>query len=557
MNTRKLFSCLLLLSFVLFSSCKDEDEKSVRLTVNEGTGSGLYSPGDKITITANAPADGDEFKEWTGDISHVQDVGAATTTVVMPGKDVTVSATYETTFTGDVIAITIDEATKHQVMDGFGFFGARDVWWGSSSPDHFYTDEWLEKIINDLGVTIWRNEAYPHNPPTEQTKDNQDANWAKQKPMVQALKAKADQHGVDLKVILTAWSAPGEFKWEVYKMDWAGDETATRGPSADGDFWSEKNGGTLNPNKYADYAQWWNDVLDMYEDAGVEVYAVSLQNEPLFSQSFNSGVYTTQWYADLVEAVAPLIKAEHPDVKIYGSENMLEMEGKEENWQWFYHNKLKQNPDAVAQLDIFAVHGYQDGVNASSGSELAMMWSKHLAEFAAPLNKKTWMTETSGYLDSWNGEGDTPGALSLAIDLQTALLFGDVSGWIVWQGSSLDPINEFTMMSDLTVGKKYYASKNFYRYIRPGAVRIEGTSSDESVSVSAFEHQADGTHTIILINTASEAKGVSVSLVGEYEMFITSATKDCESAGTVHAEKTIVLPARSVVTLYSGEDSLK
>src|SRR5690606_35393191 len=105
--------------------------------------------------TANAPAEGEEFREWTGDISHVQDVEAATTMVVMPGKDVTVNATYKTTFTGDVVTITIDEATKHQQMDGFGFFGARDVWWGSSSPDHFYTDEWLEKIISDLGITIW------------------------------------------------------------------------------------------------------------------------------------------------------------------------------------------------------------------------------------------------------------------------------------------------------------------------------------------------------------------------------------------------------------------
>jgi O-glycosyl hydrolase len=236
---------------------------------------------------------------------------------------------------------------------------------------------------------------------------------------------------------------------------------------------------------------------------------------------------------------------------------MLDMEGKEENWQWFYHNKLKQNPDAVAQLDIFAVHGYQDGVNASSGSELAMMWSKHLEEFAAPLNKKTWMTETSGYVDSWEGTGGTPGALSLAIDLQTALLFGNVSGWIVWQGSSLDAINDFTMMSDLTVGKKYYASKNFYRYIRPGAVRVAGTSSDEAVSVSAFKHEANDTHTIVLINTASESKGIDLSLAGEYDMYVTSDTKNCESAGTVNAEETIVVPARSVVTLYAGEDTLK
>jgi glucuronoarabinoxylan endo-1,4-beta-xylanase len=558
MSKRNFFTYLLLIPALLLTACKEEEDakKQFRLTVNGGAGSGLHSPGEEITITADEPAEGEVFNAWTGDVDNVQDVTAPTTIVTMPGNDITVNATYTATFTGDPVTITIDEATTHQVMDGFGFFGARDVWWGASDAAHFYSDDWLEKIIADLGISIWRNEAYPHNPPHEQTTENQDANWEKQKPMVQALKAEADEHGVDLKVILTAWSPPGEFKWEIYEMAWAGDDAATRGPSDDGDYWSEKNGGTLNPDKYAAYAAWWSDVIQMYKDAGVEVYAISLQNEPLFSQTFNSGVYTTQWYADMVAAVVPLIKADHPEVKAFGSENMLEMEGRDDNWQWFYHNKLKQNPDAMAQLDILAVHGYQDGVNASSGSELAIMWSKHLAEFAEPLDKKTWMTETSGYLDAWESEGDNPGALSLAIDLQTALLFGDVSGWIVWQGSSLDPINEFTLMSDLTVGKKYYASKNFYRFIRPGAVRVTGSSSDEAVSVSAFRHEANDTHTIVLINTASEGKGIDLSLAGEYEMFVTSASKNCESAGTVNTDEPIALPARSVVTLHAGEDPL-
>jgi hypothetical protein len=35
------------------------------------------------------------------------------------------------------------------------------------------------------------------------------------------------------------------------------------------------------------------------------------------------------------------------------------------------------------------------------------------------------MTETSGYLDAWEGTSNKPGALSLAIDMQTALYFGD------------------------------------------------------------------------------------------------------------------------------------
>ncbi|HYG18499.1 MAG TPA: glycoside hydrolase family 30 beta sandwich domain-containing protein [Ohtaekwangia sp.] len=547
---------------MILSACKDdEDEATFRLTVNGGSGSGLYPAGEQVTIAAAAAAEGESFAAWTGDIDDVQDVHAATTIVTMPAEDITVNATYQPTFTGEVATVTINSSDIHQTMDGFGFFGARDVWWSGSDASRFYSDAWLERIIGDLGITIWRNEAYPHNPPDENTTSNQDADWDKQKPMIQALKAKADEHGVDLKVILTAWSPPGEFKWEIYNMAWAGDDAAERGPSDEGDYWSEKNGGTLNPNKYDQYAQWWIDVIQMYKDIDVGVYAISLQNEPLFPQEFNSGVYTTQWYADMIAAVVPTIKAAHPEVKVYGSENMLEMEGKEENWQWFYHNKLKQNPDAMEQMDILAVHGYQDGVNPSSGSELGTMWSKHLTEFVQPLDKKAWMTETSGYVDAWQGDGETPGAFGLAIDIQSALLHGDVSAWVYWQGSSLDGIDEYNLMSDLTVGKKYHASKNFYRFIRPGAVRVSAVASDEAVSVSAFDHEGNGTQTLVLINTANEAKGVELAVQGgspeaEYEMFVTSATKNCESAGTVQGSGTIVLPARSVVTLHAGGSDL-
>jgi O-glycosyl hydrolase len=240
---------------------------------------------------------------------------------------------------------------------------------------------------------------------------------------------------------------------------------------------------------------------------------------------------------------------------------MLEMEGKEENWQWFYHNKLKQNPGAMEQMDILAVHGYQDGVNPSSGSELGTMWSKHLTEFVQPHGKKAWMTETSGYGDDWENDGDTPGALGLAIDIQSAILHGDVSAWVYWQGSALAGIDEYNLMSDVTVGKKYYASKNFYRFVRPGAVRVSAAASDETVSVSAFEHEGNGTQTLVLINTADEARGIELAVQGgapedEYEMFVTSATQNCASAGTVQGDGTIVLPARSVVTLHAGGSDL-
>ena len=73
--------------------------------------------------------------------------------------------------------IIIDKTVKYQTIDGFGFFGAADVWWASQG---LWNEAWGDKVINDLGITIWRNEWVPPAAPG----DSQDADWNKQKPVV-------------------------------------------------------------------------------------------------------------------------------------------------------------------------------------------------------------------------------------------------------------------------------------------------------------------------------------------------------------------------------------
>ena len=195
------------------------------------------------------------------------------------------------------ISITVDKSTKYQTIEGFGFFGAADVWWGNAA--NMWNDAWGEKVISDLGITIWRNEVYPPAIPGA----NQDADWVKQKPVVLGLKAKADKYKVDLKFIATVWSPPADLKW-VCNFTWAGDQNATRNPGVV----STKNGGTLNPNKYTEYADWLKSHIQLYKDAGVDLYGLSLQNELMFKQSFNSCTYTIAWYNDLLINVVPKIK---------------------------------------------------------------------------------------------------------------------------------------------------------------------------------------------------------------------------------------------------------
>ena len=66
------------------------------LTVNSGTGSGSYTAGTAVNISANAPPSGQIFDQWTGNTSGIANVNSASTTYTMGGANATITATYKT-----------------------------------------------------------------------------------------------------------------------------------------------------------------------------------------------------------------------------------------------------------------------------------------------------------------------------------------------------------------------------------------------------------------------------------------------------------------------------
>jgi hypothetical protein len=68
------------------------------LTVNSGTGSGLYEPGTVVRVVANAAPTGKQFDKWVGDTAGVADVNAASTTLTMPDGNAQITATYKDVF---------------------------------------------------------------------------------------------------------------------------------------------------------------------------------------------------------------------------------------------------------------------------------------------------------------------------------------------------------------------------------------------------------------------------------------------------------------------------
>jgi hypothetical protein len=64
------------------------------LTVNNGSGNGAYQEDEVVAIAANTAPSGQEFDQWTGDVSFVDNVFAANTTITMPAANISVTATY-------------------------------------------------------------------------------------------------------------------------------------------------------------------------------------------------------------------------------------------------------------------------------------------------------------------------------------------------------------------------------------------------------------------------------------------------------------------------------
>jgi hypothetical protein len=109
-------------------------------------------------------------------------------------------------------------------------------------------------------------------------------------------------------------------------------------------------------------------------------------------------------------------------------------------------------------------------------------------------------------------------------------------------------------MKDTTVGKRYYVSKQFYRFLRPGARMVATTSDDSQVLAASFEHSTIGNFVTILVNGSTSSKSVTVqgsNVPTTMDAYRTSASENFVKLATVK-NGAVTLPPRSITTLING-----
>jgi len=295
-------------------------------------------------------------------------------------------------------------------------------------------------------------------------------------------------------------------------------------------------------NMYYEVAEFHAGYIKLLERENINIYAISLQNEPAFPEPYGSCVYSSSQYRDALLAHDTMFNHHNMNVKMFGPEDMAATGLAPWTANIFKDSKAKN------RLDILAVHGYTDGISADLGN--SSVWESNY-QVALASGKNLWMTETSGYPSTWTG------GFNLAKSMYLALKFGKISAWVWWSWYNPYSENETLVGSSNSPTKKYWVSKNYFRYIRPGAVMIDATSTDPDINVLAFKDGKNATLTYVFLNTGNTQKIATLdeaNLPTNAKVYRTSETENCAEVNSYNTG-TIALPAKSISTLvFKGEN---
>lgn len=391
-------------------------------------------------------------------------------------------------------SVRVDTSIQYQEVDGFGlseaFQRAYDIFGkdGLSPENADYVLDLLFSEKRGAGFTILRNgigssntsdsnfmnSIEPFSPGSPNAKPHYvwDRNNSGQFPLAQQAYARGLQT-----LYGNAWSAPGYMKTNQDENNGGYLCGVTDASCASGD-WKQA---------YANYLVQW---ARFYKESGIKVTNIGFLNEPQEDVTYASMLSDGTQAADFVRVLARTIKDSGLDLKI----NCCDGVGWEQ--QESMMPGLLAGPDpAINYLSVITGHGYSSPPN-----------------FTLSTNLKTWMTEwadlTGDYTPYTFFENGGPGeGLTWARNIQVAFVQANVSAFLYWEGAENSTTNSALInFNDNTVtpSKRFWAFAQFSKFARPGARRVEATSSDQLLTVSSFLNQGGSVATQVISAATTE-----------------------------------------------------
>lgn len=400
--------------------------------------------------------------------------------------------------------LSLDAEVKYQKIDGFGgFVNGPQFQFNHMSPDEIRR---LWGKDSEAGYNIMRI----YIPIGE-------SEWPKVLEHAQLAKS------LNVFLFASPWTMPAE--WKTNK-----DTAASAGGSL----------GYLKKVNYPDYAMYLQKFVTFLRTNGVELDAISIQNEPDMNSKYPGCLWTPDQLADFL--------------KTYGSQigcKILAAESLGLNYR-FADALLKD--DVLDSYAIFAGHQY-NGV-------------QDLFSLFHPKGKPIWMTE---YLQNWNPEGSPVrdfnwerDGFSFARSVNVALTC-NVSAWIHYASKRY-----YALMGDGLHGtvkgemtKRGYILAHYAKSII-GSTRIKHRWQNRSTNLDGSAYLSAGGDSVVvmLMNTSSDAQPLSIRIpfnTKSYERIATSATQNMYHNNPEGIQETsspeVVLQPKSFTTLIFRKSS--
>lgn len=265
------------------------------------------------------------------------------------------------------------------------------------------------------------------------------------------------------------------------------------------------NGGSLKPEWYDTYGNYFVKYINAYAAHGITIHAVTPQNEPLHEiNTYPTMKMTALEQVDFIKnSLGPKFQTVGINTKIIAYDHNFDVPA--------YPLTVLGDAQAAQYVDGSAFHAY--------GGDVSAMNMVH----AAFPSKNLYFTEVSG--GQWSPDFATNLKWSIG-----NIFIGTTRNWsknvLLWNlalnsnygptnGGCMDCRGVVTVSSSGTVTKnvEYYALAHFSKFIKPGAKRVNTTDFDNSLTMrNVVFINTDGSKVLVVLNESATARKFAVKI---------------------------------------------
>lgn len=273
-------------------------------------------------------------------------------------------------------------------------------------------------------------------------------------------------------------------------------------------------GGSLKPEFYDAWANYFVKFIQAYEKAGIPIWGLSVQNEPMAKQTWESCIYTAEQERDFIKnSLGPaLAKSGLSGKKLIAWDH---------NRDLIYQraSTYLHDPEAAKYIWGIGFHWYEIW---NGGRQYENV--KRVAE-AFP-DKNLLLTEACNYPFSWEtfdqwkwgeqyGENMIHDFNNGAVAWTDWNILLDETGGPNHVGNfCFAPVHAKTGEGTLHYMNSYYYIGHFSKFIKPGAKRIVSSSSRAQLLTTGFLNP-DGSIAVIVMNPTEEKIAYRMYLGGQ------------------------------------------